>query len=88
MAPAWWDSLEPMPTSAFEAPVSLSGAAARLPSWFVHCLRSDFGSQAARARERGWTVVEVDAMHALPLIDPARCGEVLLEAARSVRARS
>jgi hypothetical protein len=77
-----------MPISAFEAPVSLSGEAATLPSWFVHCLRSDFADQAARARSRGWTVVEVDAMHALPLLDPERCGEVLLEAARSVRPRS
>jgi pimeloyl-ACP methyl ester carboxylesterase len=85
LLPDWFGRLVPMPISAFEAPVALSGAAASLPSWFVWCTRSDFEPQALRARERGWTVVELDAGHALPLLDPARCAEVLLEAARSVR---
>ncbi len=85
MAPEWWRRLTPMPISAFEAPVPLTGAAARLPSWFVRCLRSDFADQAERARARGWTVVEVDAVHALPLVDPGACVEALLDAARSVR---
>jgi pimeloyl-ACP methyl ester carboxylesterase len=84
-APGWYERLRPMPISCFEAPVELSGAAAGLPSWFVWCRRSDFADQAQLARERGWTVVEVDTDHALPLIDPARCAEVLLDAARSVR---
>ena len=85
MAPEWWSRLKPMPISAFEAPVPLTGAAARLPSWFVWCRKSDFADQAARARERGWTVVEVDAAHVLPLVDPGACAEALLDAARSVR---
>ena len=84
-APEWYARMEPMPISAFEAPVRLTGRAASLPSWFVLCLDGDFASQAERARERGWTVVEVRGPHALPLVDPGRCGEVLLEAARSVR---
>jgi pimeloyl-ACP methyl ester carboxylesterase len=84
-APEWYGRMKPMPISAFEAPVSLSGAAARLPSWFVHCVGEDFGGQAQRARARGWTVVEVQGPHALPLVHPARCVEVLIEAARSVR---
>jgi hypothetical protein len=85
LEPAWWSRMTPMPISAFEAPVPLTGVAAQLPSWFVWCLRSDFADQAARARERGWTVVEVDAVHVLPLVDPGACVEVLLDAARSVR---
>lgn len=85
MAPSWWERMTPMPLSAFEAPVAVPAAWHELPKWFVHCLKSDFASQAERARERGWTVVEVDAVHVLPLVDPARCAEVLLEASRSVR---
>jgi pimeloyl-ACP methyl ester carboxylesterase len=84
--PRWWSRMTPMPISAFEARVALDGTAARLPSWFVHCLKSDFAGQAARARARGWEVVEVDAVHALPLVDPASCADVLLRAAGSVRA--
>jgi pimeloyl-ACP methyl ester carboxylesterase len=76
--PAWWTRLEPMPVSAFEAPVELSGTATEPPGWFVHCLRSDFADEAERARARGWTVVEVDGFHALPLTDPAACSEILL----------
>jgi hypothetical protein len=34
-----------------------------------------------RARERGWTVIEVDAGHLLPLEDPALCAGLLLELA-------
>jgi pimeloyl-ACP methyl ester carboxylesterase len=85
MVPAWWRRMTPMPVSAFEAPVPVPAAWHALPKWFVHCLRSDFGDQAERARSRGWTVVEVDAVHVLPLLDPGRCAEVLLEASRSVR---
>jgi hypothetical protein len=74
-----------MPISCFEAPVALTGTADTLPRWFVHCLRSDFEGQAQRARERGWHVVEVDTVHALPLVDPGTCADVLLDVARSVR---
>jgi pimeloyl-ACP methyl ester carboxylesterase len=84
--PAWWRRLGPMPVSAFDAAVELTGTAARLPGWFVHCLRSDFAEQAARARARGWTVVEVDGVHALPLTDPASCVQVLLRVAGSLPA--
>jgi pimeloyl-ACP methyl ester carboxylesterase len=84
-APEWFDLLEPMPISAFEAPVMLDGRAAALPSWFVHCVGEDFAGQAERARERGWTVIDVESPHAFPLVHPARCGEVLLGVARSVR---
>jgi pimeloyl-ACP methyl ester carboxylesterase len=81
--PDWWRRLAPMPLSAFEAPVRLRSP--RPPGLFVHCLRSDFASQAQRARERGWEVVEVDAVHVLPLVDPASCAEALLRAGDSVR---
>jgi pimeloyl-ACP methyl ester carboxylesterase len=82
--PAWWPRLQPMPVSAFDAAVELTGTAAQLPGWFVHCLRSDFAAQAARARARGWTVVEVDGVHALPLADPATCAQILLRVAGSI----
>jgi|tagenome__1003787_1003787.scaffolds.fasta_scaffold20915923_1 pimeloyl-ACP methyl ester carboxylesterase len=83
--PAWWRRLQPMPVSTFDAAVESIGTAARLPGWFVHCLRSDFADQAARARARGWNVVEVDGVHALPLTDPATCVQVLLTIASSIR---
>ena len=76
--PAWWPRLQPMPVSAFDAAVELTGSAAQLPGWFVHCLKSDFADQAARGRARGWTVIEVDGVHALPLADPATCVQILL----------
>jgi pimeloyl-ACP methyl ester carboxylesterase len=79
--PAWWSRMRPMPVSAFEAAVN-TRPAAHLTGWFVHCLRSDFADQAARARARGWTVVEVDGVHALPLTDPGACVDVLRRAAQ------
>jgi pimeloyl-ACP methyl ester carboxylesterase len=82
--PPWWPRLQPMPVSAFDAAVELTGTAAKLPAWFVHCLKSDFADQAARARTRGWTVVEVDSVHALPLADPATCVQILLRVAGSI----
>jgi pimeloyl-ACP methyl ester carboxylesterase len=84
-APEWFDRMTPMPISAFEAPVTLDGRAAALPSWFVQCAGGDFAGQAERARARGWTVIDVESPHAFPLVHPARCEEVLLEVARSVR---
>jgi pimeloyl-ACP methyl ester carboxylesterase len=82
--PAWWPRLQPMPVSAFDVAVELTGSAAQLPGWFVHCLKSDFADQAARARARGWRVVEVDGVHALPLVDPATCLQILLRVAGSI----
>jgi pimeloyl-ACP methyl ester carboxylesterase len=82
--PTWWSRLQPMPVSAFDAAAELTGTAAQLPGWFVHCLRSDFANQAARARARAWTVVEVDGVHALPLTDPATCAQILLRVAASI----
>ena len=84
-APEWFERLTPMPISAFEAPVVLDGRAARLPSWFVHCVGEDFAGQAERARARGWTVIDVESPHAFPLVHPATCAEVLDGIARSVR---
>jgi pimeloyl-ACP methyl ester carboxylesterase len=57
--------LVPMPISAFEAPVDFEPV--DVPRTFLWCTRSDMGVQAARAAERGWRVVEVDAGHWLPL---------------------
>lgn len=68
--------MRPMPISASEAPVPFR--AVDVPRTFVHCLRSDMGEQAERARARGWRIVEVDAGHGLPLEDPATCAALLL----------
>jgi hypothetical protein len=78
-------NLVPMPVSCFEAPVRFGG----LPGHrvFVECLRSDFAAQAQRARDRGWTVLQRDAEHLLPLVDPAYTAKVLLDAADAVRPR-
>ena len=67
--------------AAQERPVRLAGAAAGLPATYVHCLRSDFADQAARARERGFDVVTVDAGHHVALEDPGALAAVLLRAA-------
>jgi pimeloyl-ACP methyl ester carboxylesterase len=70
--------LVPMPISAFEALVSFTPV--DVPRTFVWCTRSDMGEQAARAAERGWRVVDVDAGHWLPLDDPRLSAALLLEA--------
>jgi pimeloyl-ACP methyl ester carboxylesterase len=72
------DRLVPMPISAFEAPVDFEPV--DVPRTFVSCTRSDMEAQAARARARGWRVVDVDAGHWLPLEDPGLCASLLLEA--------
>jgi hypothetical protein len=74
-----------MPISCFEAPVPLRGVP--MERWFVACLKSDFADQARRARDRGWTVLERDEFHLLPLLDPAYTAKVLLDAGRAVRPR-
>ena len=83
--PQWRARLAPMPISAFETPVEPGEAAASTPGTFIHCLRSDMGEQAERARRRGWRVVEVDAGHVLPLELPARCALLLVQAAEAAK---
>jgi pimeloyl-ACP methyl ester carboxylesterase len=79
--PEWMARLVPMPLSAFESSVSIPSRVASLPGTFIHCTRSDMADQAARAARRGWTVVEIDASHFLPLTRPARCAELIAAAA-------
>ena len=79
--PDWFDRLEPMPLSAMDTPIALTGEVDRLPRTFVLCERWGMGEQAERALARGWRVVEVDSSHAFPLLHPARCAELLLDAA-------
>ena len=81
--PDWFDRLEPMPLSAMEAPIALTGEVDRLPRTFVLCGGGGWGSRPsgrwpAAGRSWRWT-----PSHALPLLDPARCAELLLEARRS-----
>jgi pimeloyl-ACP methyl ester carboxylesterase len=71
------DRLVPMPISAFDASVDFAPFTG--PRTFIHCTQSDMDDQAARARERGWTVIDVDAGHALPLERPTLCGRLLLD---------
>ena len=66
-----------MPISAFDTPVVFTPV--DVPRTFVHCLRSDMGAQADRARARGWTVLDADRGHLLPLEDPALCARLLLD---------
>src|SRR4051794_6945831 len=73
----------PMPVSCFEAPVRFRALPAHRV--FVECLRSDFADQAQRARDRGWTVLQRDVEHLLPLIDPAYTAKVLIDAGHAVR---
>ena len=72
------DGMRPMPLSAMETPVELAGLPERRV--FVHCLQSDFATQAQRARDRGFAIVEVDAGHLWPLEQPAACAALLLAA--------
>jgi RimJ/RimL family protein N-acetyltransferase len=71
--------MRPMPLSAMETPVEVGPLPDRRV--FVHCLRSDFGPQAQRARARGFAVAEVDAGHLWPLEQPVACAALLLAAA-------
>jgi pimeloyl-ACP methyl ester carboxylesterase len=73
--------LRPWPLAAQELPLRLAGTAAGVPAMYVHCLRSDFGEQASRARERGFEVVAVDAGHHVALEAPDALAAVLLRAA-------
>ena len=75
------DRLVPMPLSAFEEPVRVPPSVAALPGTFIRCTRSDMGAQAARARARGWPVLEVEATHFVPLTRPEACARALLDAA-------
>jgi RimJ/RimL family protein N-acetyltransferase len=71
--------MRPMPVSAMEAPVRVGALPERRV--FVHCLKSDFAEQAARARARGFAIAEVDAGHLWPIEQPAACAALLLAAA-------
>jgi pimeloyl-ACP methyl ester carboxylesterase len=80
--------LRPFPLASQETPVLLTGAADRLPATYVHALRDDFGSQAARARARGFEVVPLDTGHHVALEAPAALARILLEAgARAAQRR-
>ena len=54
--PDWFDRLEPMPLSAMDTPIALTGEVNRLPRTFVLCERWGMGEQAERALARGWQV--------------------------------
>jgi hypothetical protein len=66
-----------MPLSAFETPVRVPPSVRALRGTFINCTRSDMGDQAERARRAGWTVVEVEAPHFLPLTRAQLCAEVI-----------
>ena len=78
--PAWFRHLAPMPISAFESPIRLTGAVDGLPRTYVLCEKWGMADQATRARQRGWKVVQVEASHGFPLEDPAACAKLLLDA--------
>ncbi len=79
--PSWFSHLVPMPLSAFESPVRLTGAVDGLPRTYVLCEEWGMADQATRARQRGWKVIRLEAVgHGLPLEDPAACAKLLLEA--------
>jgi hypothetical protein len=71
--------MRPMPLSAMETPVEVGPLPERRV--FVHCLRSDFAMQAARAQERGFAIAQVDDGHLWPLEQPVACAALLLAAA-------
>ena len=77
-APDWAARLAGMPISAWEAPVDFTPL--DVPRTFVLCRRDPMADQAARAQARGWTVVEVDEYHELPLRNPELCTRLLLDA--------
>jgi pimeloyl-ACP methyl ester carboxylesterase len=74
----WTSRFVGMPISAWEAPVDFSPL--DVPRTFVLCLRDPMADQAERAGQRGWTVIEVDDHHELPLRDPELCARLLLDA--------
>ena len=73
----WTSRFVGMPISASETRVDFTPLDVRRT--FVLCLRDPMADQAERARERGWTVVEVDEHHELPLRDPGLCARLLLD---------
>jgi pimeloyl-ACP methyl ester carboxylesterase len=74
------------PLATFTDPVRDDDRAAQVPTAFVHCTRKEAGSDAflgseRRARERGWTIREIDSGHDVQLEDPAGIANALEELA-------
>jgi pimeloyl-ACP methyl ester carboxylesterase len=76
----------PHPLATLEQPLATPGAAAAaLPSWYVLFSRNTqyhapvMRRMADRARERGWTVLDLPADHDAPDSHPRELAELLLE---------
>ena len=76
----WLSSrLTPQPWATYADPVRLTGAADAIPATFVECVdwMRVFRSQAGRARERGWTALELPSGHEAMVTAPAALAELL-----------
>jgi pimeloyl-ACP methyl ester carboxylesterase len=72
--------LTPHPWKTYTDPLRLTGAAEDVPGVFVECVSwmRVFQAQAERARERGWTVHELDTGHEAMVTAPKALTDVLL----------
>ncbi len=76
----------PQPLATYTEPVPPGNAeSAALPRVFIHCTGSPsqtspfFGRFAAKARAKGWPVIEINAEHMSMLTSPQETAEQLLE---------
>ena len=78
---------KPQPLKTFEQKIKLTGAVDRLPRTYVYCKRSRPGDVFRQFRDRagkekGWTVIDIDASHSPNVTAPEALAEILDRIAR------
>ena len=78
---------KPQPLKTFEQKIRLTGAVDRLPRTYIYCLKSRPGDvfrqfRDRASREKGWTVIDIDASHSPNVTAPEALAEILDRIAR------
>ncbi len=73
--------LTPHPWKTYTDPLRLTGAVDEVAAAFIECVdwMRVFESQATRAREKGWTVLELPTGHEAMVTAPEQLADLLLE---------
>jgi hypothetical protein len=73
--------LTPHPWKTYTDPLRLTGAADGVAAAFIECVdwMRVFESQAARARDKGWTVLDLPTGHEAMVTAPQQLADLLLE---------
>jgi pimeloyl-ACP methyl ester carboxylesterase len=75
--------LTPHPWKTYTDPLRVTGAVDAVPAAFIECVdwMRVFESQAGRAREKGWTVLELPTGHEAMVTAPQELADMLVELA-------